>query len=201
MCGRQRGTLGAVVVSVTGLAIVILAPLARAAEQVAEEHPGIININITFFLQLINFLIFAAILSKFLFKPLTAFLAKRAEGIKQSLEQAQRAREEAAKARAELEAQMVATRREAGALREQVQREVEEERQRLLRASREEAQRLLAEAREQIEGDVRRARASLRAEAVTLSVAVAEKLVGRSLTSDDHRRLAEQYIQDLGSQN
>ena len=201
MCGRRRRNLGAFVSLVTGFAILGLGPLAWAAEQAAEEHPGIININVTFFLQLINFLIFVAILYKFLFKPLTAFLAKRAEGIKQSLEQAQRAREEAAKARAEFEAQVAATRREAGALREQVQREVEEERQRLLRASREEAQRLLAEAREQIEGDARRARASLRAEAVNLSVAVAEKLVGRALTADDHRRLAQQYVQDLGSQN
>jgi F-type H+-transporting ATPase subunit b len=201
MRGRRWSVFGAAVASATSFAAVGLGPLAWAAEKAAEEHPGIININVTLFLQLINFLIFVAVLYTFLFKPLTAFLAKRAEGIKQSLEQAQRAREEAAKARAEFEAQMAATRREAGALREQVAREVEEERQRLLRASREEAQRLLAQAREQIEADTRRARAALRADAVDLSVAVAEKLVGRALTADDHRRLAEQYIREIGSQN
>ncbi|HYL80641.1 MAG TPA: ATP synthase F0 subunit B, partial [Candidatus Acidoferrum sp.] len=53
-----------------------------AAEEAARhEEPGIINLNITLLIQVVNFLILIALLSKFLFKPLTRFLAERAEGI------------------------------------------------------------------------------------------------------------------------
>jgi F-type H+-transporting ATPase subunit b len=168
----------------------------------AERHePGIINLDKSMILQVINLLILLFVLQKFLFKPLTQFLAKRAGGIKQSLDEARKAREAAAKMQEDFRAQVAATQREAAALREQVEREVEEERQRLLRASREEAQRLLTEAREVIEQETRRARAQLREDAVNLSVAVAERLLERSITSEDQRRLAEKYVREVGEQN
>ncbi len=168
----------------------------------AEKHePGIINLDKSMLLQVVNLLILIVVLRKFLFKPLVQFLAKRAEGIKQSMDEARLAREAAAKAQEEYRAQVTATQREAAAMREQVQREVEEERQRLLKASRDEAQRLVAEARTAIEQETKRARAQLREEAVNLSVAVAERLLERSLTADDQRRLAEKYVREVGGQN
>jgi F-type H+-transporting ATPase subunit b len=172
-----------------------------AAEAAKHEEPGIVNLNITTLIQVVNFLILIALLSKFLFNPLKKFLADRAEGIEKSLAEAKLAREAAAKAQEDYQAQIVATQREAAALREQVQREVEEERQRLLQASREEAQRMLAEAKTSIEAEVKRARATLREEVVGLSLAAAERILGRSMTSEDQKRLAEQYVRELGSKN
>jgi len=176
--------------------------LALAASEVTKhEEPGIVNLNITTVIQAVNFLILIALLSKFLFNPLKKFLADRAEGIEKSLAEAKLAREAAAKAQEDYRAQIVATQREAAVLREQVQREVEEERQRLLQASREEAQRMLADAKMTIEAETKRARAALREEVVGLSLAAAERILGRSMTSDDQKRLAEQYVRDLGSKN
>ncbi len=183
-------------------AAVWAAPALLLAAAEGEKHePGIINLDKSMILQVINLLILLFVLQKFLFKPLTQFLAKRAEGIKQSLDEARQAREAAAKAQEEYRAQIAATQREAAAMREQAQREVEEERQRLLRASREEAQRLVAEARAAIEQETKRARAQLREEAVNLSVSVAERLLERSLTSEDQKRLAEKYVREVGGQN
>ena len=175
--------------------------LLLAAAEGEKHEPDIINLNPSMILQVINLLILLFVLQKFLFKPLTQFLAKRAEGIKQSLDEARQAREAAAKAQEEYRAQVAATQREAAAMREQVQREVEEERQRLLRASREEAQRLVAEARAAIEQETKRARTQLREEAVNLSVSVAERLLERSLTSEDQKRLAEKYVREVGGKN
>jgi len=172
-----------------------------AAEAAKHEEPGIVNLNITTVIQVVNFLILIALLSRFLFNPLKKFLADRAGGIEKSLAEARLAREAAAGAREDYKAQIVATQREAAALREQVQREVEEERQRLLQASREEAQRMLADAKMTIEAETKRARAALRDEVVGLSLAAAERVLGRSMTSDDQKRLAEQYVRELGSKN
>jgi len=178
----------------TGLALAV-------SEAARHEEPGIVNLNITTVIQVVNFLILIALLSKFLFNPLKKFLADRAEGIEKALAESRLAREAATRAREDCKAQILATQREAAALREQVQREVEEERQRLLQMSREEAQRMLADAKMTIEAETKRARAALRDEVVGLSLAAAERLLGRSMTGEDQKRLAEQYVRDLGSKN
>ncbi|MGH7412525.1 MAG: F0F1 ATP synthase subunit B [Candidatus Methylomirabilis sp.] len=181
-----------------GLALLTALPALAAGGAKGEEPPGIINLNMTLLIQVVNFLILIVLLHRFLYKPLTKFLATRAEGIRRSLEEARAAREAAAKAQQEYEGQIAATRREAATLREAALREVEEERQRLLKASRDEATRLVAEARAQIEQEVKRAKAELREEVIGLSLGVAERLISRSLTPDDHRRLAEQVAQEIG---
>ncbi len=177
----------------------LLPGIALAAGQ--NEEPGIINLNVTILIQAINFLILIFLLSKFLFKPLTTFLADRSAGIQKSLAEAKAAHEEAAKAQADYQAQMREAQREIAAIREQGQRDVEAERQRLLQVSREEAERLVAQAKAEIETETKRAKASLREEAADMVVAAAERLLGRTMGGDDQQRLAEQYVRELGGKN
>lgn len=172
-------------------------PLVSVAAEAEEHHPSIVNIDFTFVLQAINFIILAFVLYRFLFKPLTQFMEKRAEGIRHSLEEAKRARDEVVAARAEYDESLRTARQEAAALRQRMEREIEQERERLVHASREESQRMISQARSEIEQEVRRAKAELRSEAVNVSLTAAERLVRRSLTDEDHRRLAEQYIDEL----
>jgi F-type H+-transporting ATPase subunit b len=194
----KRLQLMVMAVLLVGLALLWAIPSLATEGAKGEEQGGIINLNLTLVLQVVNFLILIVLLHRFLYKPLTQFLATRAEGIKRSLEEAKAAREAAAKAQQEYEARIAATRREAAAMREAAVREVEEERQRLLKASRDEATRLVSEAKTQIEQEVKRAKAELRKEVVGLSLGIAERLIARSLTADDHRRLAEQVAQEIG---
>jgi F-type H+-transporting ATPase subunit b len=196
---KDRTTLIVMAAMFLGLALLVAFPSLASEGAKGEEQPGIINLNMTLLVQMVNFLILIVLLQRFLYKPLTQFLATRADGIKRSLEEAKAAREAAAKAQQEYEARIAATRREAAALRESAVREVEEERQRLLKVSRDEAARLLTEAKAQIEQEVKRAKAELRAEVVGLSLGVAERLIGRSLTTDDDRRLAERVVQEIGA--
>jgi F-type H+-transporting ATPase subunit b len=196
---KDRTTLIVMAAMFLGLALLVAFPSLASEGAKGEEQGGIINLNMTLLVQMVNFLILIVLLHRFLYKPLTQFLATRADGIKRSLEEAKAAREAASKAQQEYEARIAATRREAAALRESAVREVEEERQRLLKVSRDEAARLLTEAKAQIEQEVKRAKAELRAEVVGLSLGVAERLIGRSLTTDDDRRLAEQVVQEIGA--
>ncbi len=183
----------------TGALIMMVLAIAGGASAAEEAHPGIISLNpFNLSLQVINFLLLVVVLYKFGFKRLTDHLQKRAREIRDSLEQAQQARAAAAKAQEEYRAQIAATQREAAALRERTLQEVEEERQRLLSASREEAARLTAAARQEIAREVQRAKAQLTEEAVSLSLAVAEKVIDRSLTDADHKRMAEQYVREVG---
>jgi len=171
---------------------------AAAAGGAAEHKPGIINVDWSLLLQLVNFLILVAILYRFLFKPLTAFMAERAEGIRRSLSEAEEARRAAARTMEEYSAKLVAAQKESEAVRARMEQEVAAERQHLLKESREEAVRLLEAARVEIGQEVKRAKAALREEAVTLSLEAAEKLLGRAVTEADHRRLVEQAIREMG---
>lgn len=187
------------VMAVIGCLVLIALPLVTpAAAAGAEEHNGIINLNFTLLLQTINFIILAVVLYKFLFKPLASFMEKRAEGIRHSLDEAKQARDEVTRARSEYEEALRAARQESAALRQRMERELSEERERALQQSREEARRMITQARAEIDQEVRRAKAELRKETVTLSLTAAERLLRRSLTDEDHRRLAEQYIQEMG---
>lgn len=179
-----------------GLVLIALPVVSLAAE--AEHAPGIINLNLTLLLQTINFIILAIVLYKFLFKPLGSFMEKRAEGIRHSLEEAKQARDEVVRTRSEYEESLRAARQEAAALRQRMDREITEERERLIQQSREEAHRMISQARAEIQQEVRRAKAELRDETVTLSLTAAERLLRRNPAEEDHRRLAEQYIEELG---
>ena len=181
-----------------GLVLIALPVVSLAAEAEAEHAPGIINLNLTLLLQTINFIILAIVLYKFLFKPLGSFMEKRSEGIRHSLEEAKQARDEVLRARSEYEESLRAARQEAAALRQRMDREITEERERLSQQSREEAHRMITQARAEIDQEVRRAKAELRDETVTLSLTAAERLLRRNLAEEDHRRLAEQYIEELG---
>jgi F-type H+-transporting ATPase subunit b len=186
-----KGVAGIFTLLLTGL------PLVSLAAEAKEHHPSIVNIDFTFVLQAINFIILAFVLYRFLFKPLTQFMEKRADGIRHSLEEAKRARDEVVQARAEYEESLRTARQEAAALRQRMEREVADERERAMQHAREESNRMIAQARTEIEQEVRRAKGELRSEAVNLSLTAAERLVQRSLTDEDHRRLAEQYIEEL----
>ena len=200
---ERLGPLARRVGLISFVCLALLPPVSLQAAEEAARHaePGIVNLNITTLIQVVNFLILIFLLSRFLFAPLKKFLAERAEGIEKALAEARLARESAAKAQEEYRAQILTAQREAAALREQAQREVEEERQRLLKESRDEAQRVLDDAKTAIETETKRARAALREEVVTLSLAAAERLLGRAMTTEDQKRLAEQYVRELGSKN
>ncbi|HET8579458.1 MAG TPA: hypothetical protein VFL31_00520, partial [Nitrospiraceae bacterium] len=75
--------------------------------------------------------------------------------------------------------------------KERAQRLLEENEQRLAA----DAERIKAEAAREIEHERRRAVQEIRAQTTDLALLVAEKVVGRSLNDQDHRRLADEALQ------
>jgi F-type H+-transporting ATPase subunit b len=184
----MRRTLG-----VIALAILLLATPALAAEGGGHEG-GLINLDKSFFLQLGNFLVLLFILWKLLYKPLVAKMEERTQAIKKSLEEAQAARAEAEKQRAEHAAQIKAAYAEAQAIRATALKEAADEQRRLIDAARAEAARLVETARAETAQDIVRARQQLRAEVADLAVQVAERLIKKSLRDEDHHRIVQETL-------
>jgi F-type H+-transporting ATPase subunit b len=180
------------VVRVLALVAVGLVPgLAAAAE---GGGGSLIEVNWTLGVQLISFLLLLAVLYKLMYRPLLAALEGRTSAIQQQLAEAQAAREEAQRERAAMEERIRAAHAEAQTLRERALREAAELRERLSAEARQEAARLVEAAQAQIAQDVRRARAELRAEVGALATQIAERVVRKSMTDDDHQRLVRDAL-------
>jgi F-type H+-transporting ATPase subunit b len=193
-CGGWRGARAVALILLIALAGLPLVALAATEGGGHGEGGGLINIDASFFVQLVNFLILLAVLIWILYKPLLAKMEERTAAIQKSLDEAQLARAEAQRQQEENAARLRAAYAEAQAIREAALKEAGEEQRKLVEAARVEAQRLVETARAQMETDVRRAREDLRREVADLATSVAERLVRRSLRDEDHRRIVDDAL-------
>ena len=169
------------------------------AEAAHDAGGGLINLDTSLIIQLVNFLILLFVLSRLLYRPLLAKMEERTSAIKKSLDEAQAARAEAARQQEENARQLRAAYQEAVAIRDQALKEAAEEQRRLVEAARLEAQRMIESAKAQTDADVRRAREELRREVVDLATGVAETLIRKSLRDEDHRRVVAEALARVGS--
>jgi F-type H+-transporting ATPase subunit b len=191
---RRRVWLGSIVCALAGS----LAPAVAAAAEQAHGGGGLISVDWSLAVQMVNFLFLLAILYRFLYKPLLAKMEERTVAIKNSLEAAEAARADAARQQEENATRLRAAYAEAQAIRAAALKEAGEEQRKLVEAARREAHQLVESAKAQMESDVRRAREELRREVSDIAISVAEKLVRKSLRDDDHRRIVEDSIARIG---
>ena len=146
------------------------------------------------FWEIVSFAILLYILARYAFPPILEALDARERKIRESIDTAERHRAEADRRLAEYEAKMKAAQREAETLMEQAktraQHLLEENERRLTQ----EADRIKAAAEREIDQARRRALEEVRGYTTELALRVAEKLVERSLTDADHKRLAEESL-------
>lgn len=160
----------------------------------SEGGGGLINVDKSLFIQIINFALLLFILVKLLYKPLLAKMDERTQAIRKSLDEAQAARADAQREREENAAKLQAAYAEAQAIRATALKEAAEEQRRLVEGARAEAGRLVESARNEMAQDVRRARQELRQEVSDLAITVAERLIRKSLRDEDHRRIVQDAI-------
>lgn len=151
------------------------------------------------FWELISFGILLWVLSKFALPPILEALETRERKIRDTIDQAEQNRASAEQRLKEYEAKLRGAGQEAEAIiaeaRHKAQRMLEENEQRL----RTESERIKAETTQEIERERRKAIQDIRGEAADLALLVAEKVLARSLTDEDHRRLAQEALQSIAA--
>jgi F-type H+-transporting ATPase subunit b len=189
---RWRGWLTCAFVS----ALLALPAIALAASG-GEEHGGgggLISVDKSLIVQVINFLILLFILKRLLYKPFLAKMEERTSMIQTALDEAKAARAEAQKQQEDNEARLRTAYAEAAAVREQALKEAGEESRKHVAAAQAQSRKMVEDTKAQLDAEVRRARDELRREVGDLAVAVAEKLVHKSLREEDHRRIVAEAI-------
>jgi F-type H+-transporting ATPase subunit b len=172
------------------------AVLAAAAEGGGGGGLADINLGLTVW-TVVLFLLFAFVLTKLGWKPLLAMIEEREKGIRQAVESAEGARNEAQA----LLAQHKELLREAGKQREDIVKsalsDAEKLRAELGAQARSESEALLQRARDQIQREKVLALQDLRSRVADLAVEAAGKIVVSSLTPEAQRKLVDEFIQKV----
>ncbi len=146
---------------------------------------------------LVVFGILLVLLWRFGWPSILRSVEERERRIQQQLDDAKRARVEAARLLEEHRRALTAAKAEAQDIVTKAKTVAQKEREALLAKAREEYEHMLARARQEIGAEKEKAILALRREAVDLSIAAASKLIEENLDSEANRRLVVDYLASL----
>jgi len=149
----------------------------------------------------VAFIILFALLYKFALPAITKMLDERTAKIRESLEKAEGTKVEAERLLDEYKQQMAEARGDAAKVIEQGRKVAETMKEEIVAKANEEAAQVVAKAHEAMEAEKQAAIAELQSQVASLSVAIAGKLIGEKLSADDHAKLIEQYVAEVGGLN
>jgi F-type H+-transporting ATPase subunit b len=161
----------------------------------------IIPLTSELLVSLVSFAVLFVVMWKFALPPITKMLDERAAKIKDSLEKAEETRVEAERLLEDYKTQLAEARQEANRVIEQGRKVAETMKDEIVAKANEERESMLVRAREEIQGEKRTAMAELQAQVADLSVAVAGRIIGASLSAEDHKALIEKTVAEVGSLN
>ena len=140
-----------------------------------------IELNLAFFFQVVNFGILVLVLNIFLYKPIRKVLADRRVVIDSAREKTTSVDEQVQAKMAQYEARLRDAKAEAGARRAEALKQAQAEETALLEKARREATDSLATIRTRVAKEAGDARQLLKTQAEALSGDICEKILGRSL--------------------
>jgi F-type H+-transporting ATPase subunit b len=146
---------------------------------------------------LLVFLFTMWVLSKLAFPRIQEALDKRASAIRESIESAEKTREEADKILEEYRARLREAREQADDIVSRARKAAESTTTQATQEGREKREELLAAARRDIEAETRRSLERIRKEVADLTVLTTEKVTRKSLTGDDQKRLIDEALSEV----
>jgi F-type H+-transporting ATPase subunit b len=146
-----------------------------------------------------HFLILLALLWMFGARPIGDAIKNRALAIRKDLEDATKARDDARREHEAIVARLAQFQQEVAAMRARTEAEAKADAEQLVVKAKAEAERIQATAEKNIDEELRRAKASLRAETIELAVQLARTTLQQQVGSEDQRLLARQFLDSLKS--
>lgn len=166
-----------------------------AASGAVEEGHGASLFQLIY--PLINFLIFAYLLKRFLFPIIRDYLRERRDKIASAVKGAEEDRARAEAMVREYQDRLARLETEAKEIRESLRQEGERGRARLFAEAQELAARIKADANFLAEQEIKEARHQIRAELALMAQQKATDVLGQHLTTADQKRLVEEFTQGL----
>jgi F-type H+-transporting ATPase subunit b len=146
---------------------------------------------------LVCFAVVFFVLRRYAFGPIQKIIDERRERIRQSLDEADKARTEAQKLIEEHRALLAQARSDAEEILAEARKVAAAQAARAKEETEADRQRRLEETRKQIEAETVKALGQIRSEVAELTLAATAKVTGKVLDSADHKRLIEDALADL----
>ena len=146
---------------------------------------------------LLVFAISLLLLNKFAFPAIRGALDRRQKAIEDSIDNAEKAKAEAAELLAEYRERLKEAREQAEEIIGRARRSAEVAEREALEAARERRDQLLEQTKRDIETETRRAIAEIRDEVANLTILAAEKVTRKSLSPADQKRLVEEALEEI----
>jgi F-type H+-transporting ATPase subunit b len=147
---------------------------------------------------LISFFILLIVLSKVAYPQILKAMKKREETIQQQLEEAQKTKGAAEKILEDYKRQLAEARAEAQKLLNEGKALGESMRKEIIQKAQEESHQIVKRAQEEIELQKQKAILELQEKIADLSIMAASKVINKSLDTEDHRRLVNEYVSKVG---
>ncbi len=158
-----------------------------------QPDPGL------FLWTILTFLVLLALLAKFAWKPLLGVLDQRQEMIRQSLDDAEKAKQELEQLQQKSKEILSEARAEAQSIVAKSRTEAERLKAEIREKAKAEADSILSNAEKQIQLETEKAISQIHSDVADLSHLVASKLIGRNLSKEDDEALIEESLKQIGS--
>ena len=156
-----------------------------------------IGINLPLLIAfVVNFIILFALLSIVLYKPVLKMLDERQAKIKESMEQAEKIRQETAHSEEEIKAHLEKARKEGQTVIAQATQIGERLKEEAKDSARQEAESLIAKARTEIQLERDKTIEDLRTEFADIAILAAEKVIKETVDKKKHRKLIDEVLKE-----
>ena len=158
-----------------------------------------LNFNITFIFTIINIVFLYFILKKILFKPVTTFMEKRANNIKEMFDSAQSSKEQADAMKAELKKQLDKAIEEAEKIINDAKVRAEKQYEEILNKAKKDAKLLAEKAQRDIEIERKNTFDDLKAKIAGIALSAASKVIQKNIDTETNKKMVEQFIDEVGA--
>lgn len=156
-----------------------------------------IDLNATFFAQILNFLILVAILRALCYKPIVRMIKAREDKIAESLAKADSDVAEAESLKKSYQTQLAEAREKAQAIVDKAEKVAASNRETSLQDTKREIEQMKKAAQAEIQRDRERAADQLKKEIVALSLLAAGKVVEKNMEASENEALVGDFIDKL----
>jgi F-type H+-transporting ATPase subunit b len=159
------------------------------------------DFSVSFFFSLLNIAILFIVLRAILFKPVSKLMAERTAKIQSEIENAAKDNEAAKTLRLNYEDKIKKADIEAMKITQDARAEAEKQLSNIIQAGKAQAENIVDAARKQIIAERRAAFLAFKAEAATLVIAAAGRLLRREFSGKDAYAQAELALRELGGKD
>lgn len=163
------------------------------------QPSGIISVNIwQILVSLANLVILFLIVKKFLYKPVMKMINDRQGLIDEKNKQAKDYLDQAKDSKEKLENELNKAHEKAEEILNDATINAQRRQEKIVEGANEEAKNIIRQAKNEAELEKKKAQSEIKAQIVDVSLALGEKIIEREIKEEDHHRLIDDFISQIG---